>query len=144
MDVVALAQQGIEFIKTTGLMFKDTAVAVAPLIGPAKALWNWARNKFATNKPALDKLEQVGQDPENERLLGKLETELEQRLKDDPNAQKELADLIAALTEALQNAPAETHNYMENNSSTYGPIIQNFSGGTFNYNVDTKKKPPEN
>lgn len=144
MDEVTLIQQGIELLKTTGLMFKDTAAAVAPLIGPGKALWNWARNKFATNKPALEKLEQVEQDPENERLLGKLETELEHRLKGDPAAQSELADLIADLTEALQNAPAETRNYMQNNTSTYGPIIQNFSGGTFNYNVDTKKKPPKN
>ncbi len=144
MDIGALVQQGIELLKTTGLMFKDTAAAVAPLIGPGKALWNWARSKFATNKPALEKLEQVEQDPENERLLGKLETELEHHLADDPAAQSELADLIADLTEAMKNAPAATHNYMQNNSSTYGPIIQNFSGGTFHYNVDTKKKPPKN
>ncbi len=144
MDIGALAQQGLELLRTTGAFLQDGTEIVKSIAVPAGALWGWFRKKFVKDESALEQLEELEHNPDSSESRAVLQYALKKHLADNPNAQKELAALIADLTEALQNAPAETRNYMQNNTSTYGPIIQNFSGGTFNYNVDTKKKPPKN
>ncbi len=137
-----LLNDAVKLIRTAATILNDNATAVTALRDPAQSLWNWLETRFAGDESAVELLQQIRPAPANPELAERLKHALEQHLAKDPDSRNQLVMQLAYLAYVIQHTSAATHNHMENNISTYGPIIQNFNGGVFNYIVNTFKHTP--
>ncbi len=142
IEPAKLLDDAVKLISIAAAILKDNAAAVSPLREPAQSLWSWLEDRLSGDDAALELLRQIRQAPANPELGKRLKQALAQHLAEDHDSRVQLVKQLGYLVYLTQHASAATHNHMENNSSIYGPIIQNLNGGTFNYYVNAVKHTP--